>query len=285
MNTSGTQPIAKEMITELDSLLARVYLINFLEKVPCFVQLWDQARELHGQTFEVLQPSLQKLFVNMSPAGRGAFVAAEGASFNLYNEKARAEATIAWRTVHSINKGVMDFFSANGIDHDYWGQLEALTAPLGVTGLVELMYVHDCHKWGVDRLAHDAGPIDGPGVDLLNNEILRALTGLGPLGFAKEIPSEIKARMAHKAGPVIGHLRRFQLRRRINLWALHVVYGATFAQLADALHSYPGCGGYGDSPEKQVKKGSRGSRDFAWCPTSSRQAAKRRTRSPVEAHD
>jgi hypothetical protein len=254
MKASETKPLGKGAIAEIDQQLARGYLLFFLENVPEFVRLWDHARAIPSQIIEALKPQMQEHFVKMSPAGRGAFIALQSPAFALHDENARAEAATACRLLSRIEESVQEVLSEVGVKHDYRGQLESLAEPLGVTGLVDLMIIRDAQEWGLDRLVYDAGPMEGPVIDLIKTETLGHLTDMGPDDLARETRSQIRRRMERKVGPLSAHLKRFHLIKRINLWGLHVVCGYTFDQIAYALQCNPGWSGAGNSPWAQVKK-------------------------------
>ena len=254
MDAVETKPFGREVIAGIDQLLARYYLLHFLENVPEFAQLWDRARAVPSQVMEALKPFLQEHFAKMTPAGRGAFIVSQGAAFSLYDADAQAEAEMAWSLLMRIKNSADRVLREGGVEDDYLNRLESLVEPLGVSGLAELMVIRDYCEWGLDRLVYDAGPTEGPGIDLLKMATFRHLTDLGPAGLARETHSQIRRRMERKVGPLSAHMKKFHLGKRISLWGLNVVYGYTFEQIAYAFQHYPGWSGNGNSPWAQVKK-------------------------------
>jgi hypothetical protein len=139
----------------------------------------------------------------------------------------------------AVSKALGDKIDWHG-SVSYRTGLDSLLQPLGVPDLTELLMAWDQHVWGWDRVIHGTGPIAGPFRDLLEIEMMKGITDLGPVKLAKESPRQVRRRMEQKVAPLKHHHFRGDgpfhgLRQRIRLWALNNVYGKTLSGIAETL--------------------------------------------------
>lgn len=253
MATTETKPIPKEAIGVLDGLLARTYLIQKLEEISEFAELHKRAGGLAEIVLNHLRPQLASYFASMSPEGRGALGLSGSPAAGLYDESARQEARGALELIWSVQRLASGKLSELGKSYDYVAELQAILEPLGVPKLEDTLMVYDMERWGMQRLLVDSGPVAGPYRDLLETEVMRHLTDLGPAELARESRREIEKRIKRKASPLARHLGRYNLSNRIEFWILNVVFGATYEQISVVLQAHEERVANGASPYQWVR--------------------------------
>ena len=264
MNVGKTTPMPRETIEAADRVMGRFFLIWELLQIPEFVTLYLQAVDSQKKVMDTVLPSLQLCLKRMSPEGRGAFVSLAAGSevWRLYDTAARNQAVRLVKALKAetdkVSKALEDEIDWEG-SVSYRTRLDSLLQPLGVPDLTKSLMAWDQHIWGWHAAIHDTGPIAGPFRNLLETEVMKGMTDLGPVELAKETPRQVRRRMEQEVGPLTRHYFRggepFDgLRRRIHLWVRNKVCGETISEITQDLQTDESRRATGVSPQRWVEQ-------------------------------
>jgi hypothetical protein len=228
-----TVPLTQEVIDSADTLMAKCLLVLALVEIDEFTMLWSRAKQIPDVIIKTIRPKLEEISTSLSPAGRGALLAASVEVTGLYDEHTEAEALLAATKLKRLGEAVNEFCQNKGITPDYLPILKLLVEPLGVPDLAEVIMAYDIKEWGIDRIL--AGPIDGLAHDLLASRIIHDLTDLSLADAFSETRTQFNQRVMHKVGPLARHVKKYALLQRIQLWVRNVVYGESIRQIAESM--------------------------------------------------
>ena len=264
MVSTRVNPLNSKDIEEIDHLWGKFFLVWELFQIEEFVALWWPALQRQSRAMQAIPTDFAHRMTRMSPEGRGAFIAMASGSeaWRLHSEDAIVEASLL---ANILTDGAAKASQVLGDQLNWYGSvsyrtiLEYLVAPLGVSGLTEVIIAWDMEVfgWRIDESIF--GNTSGPFKEYLEQGILRTLTELSPAGLAKETPGRIRARMERKVAPLRRHYfsgaEPFQgLRQRIHFWVLNKVRGKTIFKVTQSLGSNKGRIDSGEFPESWVQE-------------------------------
>ena len=228
-----TAPFPQEVIASADTMMAKCWLVLELLKIDEFTALWRRVKENPSLIIEAIKPELEKISTSLSPAGRGALLAASGGVTGLCDEHTEAEALLAATKLNRLGDAVNEFCQNKGIASDYLPNLKLIIEPLGVPDLADVIMAYDIKEWGIDGIL--TGPIDGLARDLFESTIIHDLTDLSLAEAFSETRTQFNQRIMHKVGPLARHVKKYALQPRIQLWVRNVVYGESIRQIAENM--------------------------------------------------
>ena len=226
----AVEPMPPDAVRDLDRLRAIVLIATRLKAMPAFVRLYKPVADELATAFGVVQPAIRERWVQLSPEGRGAVIAAGSPGFFLQPEDAQSEASSYLQEIDRLMK------PRAGVQLGaYRVRVAELLAPLRVEGLLDALLVVELKEQGLFDRSKDASPLAGPAWDGLEAGILRALTDLGPVEASVMPLGAIQARARRKLGSLTRHLTTYDLPQRVDLWILNRVYGKSALQIASDM--------------------------------------------------